>query len=303
MPRKCPQSARRAWGRFPDLVSGPNPVSTTRLTQNMTSFVPKLVRQFARSRDRWNRVGGTTVDFRAMRASTSTSTTESPPPVATKPTNVPPHQTVPPGTFGARIAKPWCEALVDISRPGATDFCLDLASGVGTCSFVVADQMDDAKLWGPPSGAGALGGGHNTTGSVLGLDRSRAAIDTAKASYQQRANNKETNKTHDATTSVRFEWCDADDKDAPWQEKYGKKFARAYCANGLQFFQNPTEACRRVKESLTPGGVFLVSVWGPLDPKTQPLFFSAYASLAKVLNEMRDSDGWVKYVYDSPIPV
>ncbi|MDB9925091.1 class I SAM-dependent methyltransferase [bacterium] len=217
---------------------------------------------------------------RGFATSTSTSNDE----LKVSPTTT---QQMPPGTFAPQITKPWCEALVELSQPSATDACLDLASGGGVNAFVIADAIEEAKLWGPPAGAGALGGAHNLAGSVLGLDRSREALSKAKEALKAKQLKGE------GSVPVRFEWADAVDKDSPWHETKKKRFARAYCDNGMQFFQHPEEACKRVRESLIPGGAFVVSVWGPLRPETQPLFYSAYTAMAEVLNGMDNSDSWV----------
>lgn len=150
---------------------------------------------------------------RGFATSTSTSNDE----LKVSPTTT---QQMPPGTFAPQITKPWCEALVELSQPSATDACLDLASGGGVNAFVIADAIEEAKLWGPPAGAGALGGAHNLAGSVLGLDRSREALSKAKEALKAKQLKGE------GSVPVRFEWADAVDKDSPWHETK-KKTLRA----------------------------------------------------------------------------
>ena len=91
---------------------------------------------------------------------------------------------------------------MELSQPSATDACLDLASGGGVNAFVIADAIEEAKLWGPPAGAGALGGAHNLAGSVLGLDRSREALSKAKEALKAKQLKGE------GSVPVRFERAD-----------------------------------------------------------------------------------------------
>jgi|AntAceMinimDraft_5_1070358.scaffolds.fasta_scaffold27257_1 SAM-dependent methyltransferase len=53
-------------------------------------------------------------------------------------------------------------------------------------------------------------------------------------------------------------------------ENHLQRFDRAYCHQGLQFFADPEEACRRVRLALKPGGQFTVAVWAHVE--RQPLF-------------------------------
>jgi len=188
---------------------------------------------------------------------------------------------LPPGSFGAAIARPWAEALVELSQPSATDATLDLATGTGTCAFAVADAIEEAKRWGPKTGAGALGGApEGLVASVLGLDKDRHAL--------KRANEALSDLRSRSSQGVRvaFAWADACHADAPWHEEKKRAFARAYCAFGLNRFADPETACRRVRESLVPGGAFVVSVWAPLEKKTQPLFYAAYLAVVETIDLM-----------------
>ena len=184
---------------------------------------------------------------------------------------------LPPGSFGAAIARPWAEALVELSQPSATDATLDLATGTGTCAFAVADAIEEAKRWGPKTGAGALGGApEGLVASVLGLDKDRHAL--------RRANSRANSRSEGVR--VAFAWADACHADAPWHEEKKRAFARAYCAFGLNRFADPETACRRVRESLVPGGAFVASVWAPLEKKTQPLFYAAYLAVVETIDLM-----------------
>ena len=87
---------------------------------------------------------------------------------------------LPPGSFGAAIARPWAEALVELSQPSATDATLDLATGTGTCAFAVADAVEEAKRWGrTPRRRRASRGPEGLVASVLGLDKDRHALKRA----------------------------------------------------------------------------------------------------------------------------
>ena len=55
---------------------------------------------------------------------------------------------------------------------------------------------------------------------------------------------------------------------------------------GLNHFADPETACRRVRESLVPGGAFVASVWAPLEKKTQPLFYAAYLAVVETIDLM-----------------
>lgn len=209
---------------------------------------------------------------------------------------------LPPGSFGAAISRPWCLALVELSQPSSTDATLDLACGEGTCAFVVADAIEEAKIWGPPPGAGP---GAGQTASVLGLDNNRRALE--KARETSRLFREETNNTNtmDAATKsaayksveVSFAWADACDADAPWHEARKKQFARAYCAFGLNHFKDKETALSRVRETLVPGGTFVCSVWAPLSEKNHPLFYAAYLATVETIDLMEAkkamSDKWL----------
>ena len=187
---------------------------------------------------------------------------------------------LPPGSFGAAIARPWAEALVELSQPSATDATLDLATGTGTCAFAVADAIEEAKRWGPKTGAGALGGApEGLVASVLGLDKDRHALKRANEALLDLRSRSE-------GVRVAFAWADACHADAPWHEEKKRAFARAYCAFGLNHFADPETACRRVRESLVPGGAFVASVWAPLEKKTQPLFYAAYLAVVETIDLM-----------------
>lgn len=193
---------------------------------------------------------------------------------------------LPPGSFGAAIARPWAEALVELSQPSATDATLDLATGTGTCAFAVADAVEEAKRWGPNAGAGALGGApEGSVASVLGLDKDRHALKRANEALLNLRSPKE-NESFTSRVRVAFAWADACHADAPWHEEKKRSFARAYCAFGLNHFADPETACRRVRESLVPGGAFVASVWAPLEKKTQPLFYAAYLAVVETIDLM-----------------
>ena len=161
---------------------------------------------------------------------------------------------------------------MELSQPSATDATLDLATGTGTCAFAVADAVEEAKRWGPNAGAGALGGApEGLVASVLGLDKDRHALKRANEALLNLRSPKE-NESFTSRVRVAFAWADACHADAPWHEEKKRSFARAYCAFGLNHFADPETACRRVRESLVPGGAFVASVWAPLEKKTQPLF-------------------------------
>jgi len=192
---------------------------------------------------------------------------------------------LPSGSFGEQITRPWCEALVELSQPSATDATLDLCTGDGTCAFVVAEAMRDAKLWGPPLGAGALGGDPNgVAASVVGLDNDRMALARAEARLDVAS-------SVPNAIPVRFEWADLCDEDAPWDDpaKRIKKFARAYCSNGLQFLKDPEEALRRIRNALIPGGPLVVSVWAPLRKQSQPVFYAAYLAMVETIDEIEEA--------------
>ena len=169
---------------------------------------------------------------------------------------------------------------MELSQPSATDATLDLATGTGTCAFAVADAIEEAKRWGPKTGAGALGGApEGLVASVLGLDKDRHALKRANEALLDLRSRSE-------GVRVAFAWADACHADAPWHEEKKRAFARAYCAFGLNRFADPETACRRVRESLVPGGAFVASVWAPLEKKTQPLFYAAYLAVVETIDLM-----------------
>ena len=169
---------------------------------------------------------------------------------------------------------------MELSQPSATDATLDLATGTGTCAFAVADAIEEAKRWGPKTGAGALGGApEGLVASVLGLDKDRHALKRANEALLDLRSRSE-------GVRVAFAWADACHADAPWHEEKKRAFARAYCAFGLNHFADPETACRRVRESLVPGGAFVASVWAPLEKKTQPLFYAAYLAVVETIDLM-----------------
>ena len=176
--------------------------------------------------------------------------------------------------------------MVELSQPSATDATLDLATGTGTCAFAVADAVEEAKRWGPNAGAGALGGApEGSVASVLGLDKDRHALKRANEALLNLRSPKE-NESFTSRVRVAFAWADACHADAPWHEEKKRSFARAYCAFGLNHFADPETACRRVRESLVPGGTFVASVWAPLEKKTQPLFYAAYLAVVETIDLM-----------------
>ena len=274
----------------------------------MASFVPALARASLRGtgRDlaRLARVSPrapSSTDANASAAAASAGPAPPDPPGAAS------SSPLPPGSFGAAIARPWAEALVELSQPSATDATLDLATGEGTCAFAVADAIEEAKIWGPPAGAGALGGApEGLMASVLGLDKDRHALARAKQAALSRRDARDTTRaTQNApneparharerververvvATPLTFAWADACRADAPWHEGKERSFARAYCAFGLNRFADPERACVRVRETLVPGGPFVCSVWAPLREQTQPLFYAAYVATAETLEEM-----------------
>ena len=240
----------------------------------MASFVPALARASLRGTRRALSRLARASHPRSSTAASLSSAAAAPPGAASS-------SPLPPGSFGAAIARPWAEALVELSQPSATDATLDLATGTGTCAFAVADAIEEAKRWGPKTGAGALGGApEGLVASVLGLDKDRHAL--------KRANEALLDLRSRSVQGVRvaFAWADACHADAPWHEEKKRAFARAYCAFGLNRFADPETACRRVRESLVPGGAFVASVWAPLEKKTQPLFYAAYLAVVETIDLM-----------------
>ena len=256
----------------------------------MASFVPALahtsLRGAGRALARLARVSPRAPSSTAANASAAAASGGSTPP---GPAGAASSAPLPLGSFGAPITRPWAEALVELSQPSATDATLDLATGEGTCAFVVADAIEEAKVWGPPAGAGALGGAPaGLAASVLGLDRDRHALARARRTNEARRD-ASTDATDDARVSVTFAWADACHADAPWHEGKERRFARAYCAFGLNRFADPERASARVRETLVPGGPFVVSVWAPLSATNQPLFYAAYVALVETIDEMETS--------------
>ena len=250
----------------------------------MASFVPALARSSRRGAGRaLARLAGVVSRGRSSVAANASSA------VAASSGKAANASSLPPGSFGVAISRPWAEALVELSQPSSTDATLDLATGEGTCAFVVADAIEEAKIWGPPPGAGAPAPG--LAASVLGLDKNRAALEKARQTCSFLDTKKKHAKKADDTESaksveVRFKWADACHADAPWHEDLKKRFARAYCAFGLNHFNDPETALRRVRETLVPGGTFVCSVWAPLSAKNQPLFYAAYLATAETIDEM-----------------
>ena len=178
---------------------------------------------------------------------------------------------------------------MELSQPSATDATLDLATGTGTCAFAVADAVEEAKRWGPNAGAGALGGApEGLVASVLGLDKDRHALKRANEALLESSFAERESFSSSFTSRVRvaFAWADAWPRTRRARAKKKRSFARAYCAFGLNHFADPETACRRVRESLVPGGAFVASVWAPLEKKTQPLFYAAYLAVVETIDLM-----------------
>jgi SAM-dependent methyltransferase len=114
-------------------------------------------------------------------------------------------------------------------RPGQR--VLDLACGVGEPAFAIAGRV------GP-------------TGTVLGLDLSRAMIDGVQALARAR-------DIHNAE----FRRIDSElELGVP-----DRSFDAATCRFGLMFTPDPARALAAVRRALKPGGRAAVSTWGPPD--------------------------------------
>ena len=182
--------------------------------------------------------------------------------------------------LGNQVFRPWCESMLELNRPVPGNHVLDLATGTGVNAFLLAEEIG---VGGSNPVGGNTGPGSGGVGSVVGLDSSRGMLEVARAKLVEK-------KKRDAATTpapsplplppMRFDFADACHADSPWHETMLGTFDRAYCHQGLQFFADPEEACRRVCKSLKPGGQFTVAVWAHVN--RQPLFLAVRRALASI---------------------
>jgi len=135
---------------------------------------------------------------------------------------------------------------MELSRPVPGNHVLDVATGTGVNAFLLAETMGDE-------------------GRVVGMDSSPGMLEVARS------------KTPPPGTLtpefLQMDACGATDLTKPWAQT----FDRAYCHQGLQFFENSEEACKRVRLALKPGGQFTMAIWAPLEH--QPLFLAVQRAL------------------------
>ena len=151
--------------------------SRTLRRRSMASFVPALARASLR-------VGTRRVSSRLARASPrSRSSTAASLSSAAAASSHPPRRPRCLPVFGAAIARPWAEALVELSQPSATDATLDLATGTGTSRSPSRTPSKRRRPVGPNAGADPGGASEGSVASVLGLDKDRHAPKRANEAF------------------------------------------------------------------------------------------------------------------------
>lgn len=146
------------------------------------------------------------------------------------------------------IFKPWCEKMFEVSRAVTGERVLDVATGTG----IVARELARA--------VGAEGG-------VTAMDNAPGMLARARAA---------------SATGARVTYVEGDACDAAHEER---AFDRAYCQQGLQFMSDPTEAMRRVRAALKPGGHFTAAVWTTASATSNPIIYHLGEALREVGRE------------------
>ena len=172
--------------------------------------------------------------------------------------------------LASQVFRPWVESMVELNDPVPGNVVLDLACGTGVCALVLAERI----------GGGNISGGGG--GRVVGIDASRGMLEVARAKLDEKTRGDGCSASAGKATlaPVDFLFGGACDPDTPWHETQLRRFDRAYCHQGLQFFKDPEEGCRRVRLALKPGGQFTVAVWAHV--ARQPLFAAVKMALESV---------------------
>jgi SAM-dependent methyltransferase len=137
---------------------------------------------------------------------------------------------------------PWARTALQARRPAPGSRVLDVACGTGI---------------GARSAAPFVG----RTGLVIGVDVDHGMLAVAR-------------KSGGRLDSSRIEWLQADALNLPFRSS---EFDYLLCLEGLQFFPDRSAGLRELRRLLRPGGVFVGTVWGPLEQNP------AYHALAEGL--------------------
>ena len=123
------------------------------------------------------------------------------------------------------LFEPWAKALIDAHGPWDGRRVLDLATGTGIVSRMLAQQLGPA-------------------GSVLGTDLNAEMLKVAAASVSNES------------PKVEFLECPAENLECT-----DNSFDYVVCQQGFQFFSDKTAAAKEIRRVLRDDGTVIVSVW------------------------------------------
>ncbi len=143
----------------------------------------------------------------------------------------------------APVLSKWTDAMFEKTELSEGEDVLDFACGTGIVTRRLADSVD-------------------TPGTVVGLDVEPAMLEVAR--------------TTASSLPINVQWYEANAEQMPFSDE---SFDVAYCQQGLQFMDNPTDALTEAHRVLRPGGRLAVGVWSKLDDS--PHYAALTAALEK----------------------
>jgi len=145
------------------------------------------------------------------------------------------------------LFEPWAKALIDAHGPWGGRRVLDLATGTGIVSRLLAKQMGQS-------------------GSVLGTDLNAEMLIVAAASISNESPN------------VDFVECPAEHLECT-----DNLFDYVVCQQGFQFFSDKIASAKEIHRVLRDDGTVIVSVWRPV---TECHFFNTICETLESIGEV-----------------
>lgn len=144
------------------------------------------------------------------------------------------------------LFEPWAKALIDTYGPWDGRQVLDLATGTGIVSRMLAQQVGQS-------------------GSVLGTDLNAEMLIVAAASISNESPN------------VDFAECPAENLECT-----DNSFDYVVCQQGFQFFSDKIASVKEIRRVLRDDGTVIVSVWRPV---TECHFFNTICETLESIGE------------------